>query len=185
MGVSKIKMGRTTVYAFGGAAVFIPVGDVVEVGDTSEWYTKNFKENPFRSKGVKDSQGARIFLGFNIGVEEKVKIEKVIDLVFELRKDQVNGAINDGDAKEHPDGGDIGASFLLQKGLWQKRSDDKAYPENGVQIVIENIIHEKKSRFRLDMIEIAEALVTKFKQQAVILHLSKNGIIVDEIEVFP
>lgn len=184
MGVSKIKMGRTAVYALGDSAVFEPVGDIIEVGDVSEWFTRDFKSNPFKGGKKQGSQGARIMLGFNIGIEDKVRIEDVIDLVFEIRKNQVNRAIDDGDAKEHPDGGDIGASFLIQKGLWQKRTDTKAYPENGVQIVIENVIHEKRKRFNDDMKDLAEVMVKKFKQQAVILHLSTNGVIRYEYEVF-
>ncbi len=64
-------------------------------------------------------------------------------------------------------------------------SDNKAYPENGAQVAIMNVIQEDQKRFEDDMIEIAEEMVRKFNQNAVIVEMSIRGTIDETIQVGP
>jgi hypothetical protein len=185
MGASKIKMGQFRAFTKEGRQFrFNPVGDVHEVGDASSWFTRNYKSNPWKEK-EEESQGARIIVGFNVGIEEKFDMEYIIDLVFKIRRKQVEDAIKDGDAEPHPYGGDVGITFLAQQGIWQSVRDDRPYPERGAQVIVMNIINEKKNRFKQDMIDIAEEMVSKMKQNMVLIEMSKNGAVTATIEVFP
>ncbi len=184
MSASLIQMGPTRYFNEEGVALkFTPAGKVYEIGDASSWYTRSYKENPIKSAHNRSVQGARIIVGFNVGIEEKWKMDDIIDIVFDVRRQQVESAIEDKDAKPHPLGGDVGVTFLAQKGIWQAVREKKVYPENGAQVMIMNIIAEKKSRFRDDMVEIAEELARKLKQNAVIVEMSKNGAIQETLEV--
>lgn len=186
MSVSRIQMGPRKFFNEDGEALrFVPVGKVVEVGDASSWYTRSHRDNPIKSRDKTQNQGARIILGFNVGIEEKVTMQDVIDLVFKVRKSQVKDAIKDGEASAHPLGGDIGATFLAQAGLWQSASDTEAHPENGAQVAIMNVIQENAKRFEDDMIEIAEEMVRQFHQEAVIVEMSVRGAVEETIQVGP
>ncbi len=185
MSASYIKLGPQKFVVLDTIAKFTPQGPIREIGDVSDWRTGSHRENPIKSRTKRPSQGARIILGFNVGVVEKVKMQDVIDLVHKMRRKQVAAAIMDGDAKAHPLGGDIGASFVAQAGLWQDLKDEKAYPENGAQVAIMNIIQEKEKRFEDDMVEIAEEMVLKFHQNAVIVEMSMKGVVEETIEVGP
>ncbi len=185
MSASYIRMGPQKFKVLDTVAKFTPEGPVKEIGDVSEWRTPSHRENPIKSRGKRPTQGARIILGFNVGTTEVVKMADVFELVHRLRRKQVAAAIIDGDAKAHPLGGDIGASFVAQAGLWQDLKDDTAYPENGAQVAIMNIIQEKEKRFEDDMVEIAEEMVSKFHQNAVIVEMSMRGVVEETIEVGP
>lgn len=186
MSVSLIRMGPLKAFDEQGRAYrFVPQGKVYEVGDPSQWYTRSWKSNPLKKRVKDQAQGARIILGFNVGIEEKVTIQDVVDLVFKLRRQQVKEALEDGEAQPHPLGGDIGATFVAQKGLWQSVKDEQAYPENGVQVAMMNIIQEDPERFIEDMIEIADAMVADFNQNAVLIEISNNGVVDETMEVGP
>lgn len=185
MSASYVRLGAQRFKVLDTVAKFTPEGPVIEVGDVSEWRTRKYRENPIKSRGKRPTQGARIILGFNVGIEEKVKMQDVIDLVHAMRRKQVTAAIKGGEATTHPLGGDIGASFIAQTGLWQDLKDDKAYPENGAQVAIMNIIQEDQKRFEQDMIDIAEEMVVRFHQNAVIVEMSERGVVEETIEVGP
>lgn len=186
MSASRIKMGPIQ-WSQGAKnkEKFIPKGKIVEVGDPSEWYTRSHRANPIKRRIKEGAQGGRIIVGFNVGIEEKWKIEDIVDLVFGIRHRQVTNAIKDGQAQPHPAGGDIGLTFLTQMGIWQDISGDTPYPERGAQVVIMNIIQEDRDRFADDMIEIAEIMVKKLQQNAVIVEMSDKGVVTETIEVGP
>jgi hypothetical protein len=186
MSVSLIRMGPLKMFDERGRAFeFIPEGKVYEVGDASQWYTRDHKRNPVARATKEASQGGRIVVGFNVGIEEKWKMDDIVDIMFDARRQQVLDAIEDGDAQPHPLGGDVGMTFLAQRGIWQAVRDTEAYAENGAQIAIMNIIKEKKTRFRQDMIDLAEILARKLSQQAVILEMSKRGAVTETLEIVP
>lgn len=187
MSASYIKLGpaKFKFESLGTTAKFTPTGDIQVIGDVSEWQTRSHRHNPIKRRDKRPTQGARIILGFNVGIEEKVRMKDVVDLVHAIRRKQVTAAIKDDDASPHPLGGDIGASFVAQTGLWQDLNADEAYPENGAQVAIMNIIGEKEDRFVDDMVEIAEEMVTQFHQNAIIVEISLRGVVDETIEVGP
>ncbi len=186
MSVSYVRMGPLRVFNEDGKAFeFVPTGKIYEVGDASEWYTRSQRENPIKRSTNRSTQGGRIIVGFNVGIEEKWKMDDIVGIVFDLRRKQVKSAIKDGDARPHPLGGDVGVTFIAQKGIWQAVRDKKAYPENGAQITMANIISEKKRRFRQDMIDIGEELMSKLNQNAVIVEISERGVVEETLEIGP
>ncbi len=185
MSASKIKFGRTKFKCLDTTAQFSPDGTIQKIGDVSDWYTSSARSNPIKRREKRPTQGCRILMGFNIGTEEKITMKEVVTTVHAIRRKQVSAAIADGDAQPHPLGGDIGASFIAQAGLWQDLEADQAYPENGVQIAIMNTIQEKPQRFADDMIAIAEELVERYHQNAVIVEMSERGVVEETVEVGP
>lgn len=161
----------------GDMVKFKPLGNLIEVGDASSFFSKDIRANPILDDSAAPTHGARIFVGFNVGIVAKWKLQDAMDIVFRVRLRQVKRAIKLGYATPHPAGGDIGATFLAQRGLWQPVKTRKAHPEDGAQVIIMNIIHEKKSEFQNDMVEIAEALARELEQQAVLLEFQVNGAV--------
>lgn len=155
---------------------FKPTGALIEVGDAREFFTRNMRKNPIAQDESAPSRGVRMLVGFNVGIVKTWTMKDVVDIVFRLRRRQVADAIKGGYAKPHPQGGDVGATFIAQSGLWQQVHVKKPYPEPGAQVVIMNIIHERHEEFRKDMVEIAEELARKLKQQAVMLELQEHGV---------
>ena len=186
MSASLVKMGPVSIQDENGKMFrFTPQGEVVEVGSADEWYTRSHRDNPIRRSTPGGSQGGRIIVGFNVGIKEKWKVDDIVKLVYKIRRKQVEDAIKVKDAFPHPQGGDVGITFLTQMGIWQTVRDKKAYPERGAQVIIMNIIREKKARFRKDMVDIAEEMVVRLKQNAVIVEMSNKGVVTETIEVGP
>ncbi len=184
MAMSKVRMNPVKYQTEDGRILeFTPKGKMHERGDASEFYTDNVRQNPLKRHSVEPTQGARILIGFNVGIEQKWTMKDIVKFVF--RREQVESAINDGDAQEHPLGGDVGITFLAQEGIWQAVRETNAYPEQGAQVLMMNIISEKPKRFIKDMSELADAMVTEFQQQAVLLEITKNGVVKENFEFGP
>lgn len=167
----------TALNEHGDMVKFKPVGPLIEVGDASEFYAENTRSNPILEDADAPSQGARIHIGFNVGTEQRWTMTDVIDIIFNVRRAQVAKAIKSGYAKPHPHGGDVGASFVARKGLWQPVHSKKAEPEDGAEIMIMNIIHEHKAKFRQDMINLAEVLADDLEQNSVLLEFQEYGVV--------
>lgn len=133
------------------------------------------------SRTHRATQAARFAIGFNVGIKQKWTMPKIIRLVHRIRREQVKRAFDEGYAVEPGHGGDIGASFIAQKGLWQTVDRRKDYPENGAQVVIINNISEKHREFRQDMEYLAETLATELEQDAVLVEHQSRGVVIETV----
>lgn len=135
-----------------------------------------------RDARVKSQQGARLIMGFNVGIRPTWDVENVIKAFFKLRYEQLERAFAEGYATPNKDGGDIGASFVVQRGLWQPLIGGKTpYPEPGCQILCLNTVREKPDYFEIDMEYVAEMLATEFAQDAVIVEHQRGGKIIETV----
>ena len=131
---------------------------------------------------VTQQQSARFIIGFNVGYHQWWRLSDVIEIVWNLRRSQVERAFKEHYAEPQGDGGDIGISFIWQRGLWQPVTDDQMYPENGCQVIILNTIKEWPDAFRQDMEHLALVLARDLQQQAVILEHLENGVMVQSLQ---
>ncbi len=185
MAVSLVRMDKTKMKVGRTLKEFNPKGDILEVGDCQPFFTRSYKTNPVSSRDKKASQGARILMGFNVGTEEKWTLKEITDFVFTIRRQQVQDAIDAGEAQPHPQGGDVGISFLSQSGVWQSVSEATPHVEKGAQILFMNTIHEKPLRFENDMVALSEQLASHFQQNAIILELQERGVVEETLVVTP
>ncbi len=175
------KIGR------GDVRVFKPYGKITTHGDLGfETASKPLgRSNPMRRSASavdrvkRPTQGAKLIMGFNIrGVPPKdieATRKKAMALVERLRREEVAIAFDEGTATPSPAGGDIGASFLEQRGYWHPVGEPQAY-EEGLQIAILNTIQEDPDEFRNDMEVIAEELATEFDQDIVVVEHQERGL---------
>ncbi len=131
------------------------------------------------------NQGARLLIGFNVGIEEVWDVQTIVSLVFKIRREQLDMAFAEGYARQSDQGGDIAASFVAQEGLWQTLGTPQPYPEKGVQVLILNNVSEREDYFRTDMENMAVILCTQLEQQAVLLEHQVNGGMVSSVIVGP
>ena len=109
-------------------------------------------------------------------------LEAVLGLVFELRRDQVQMAIDEnyGESRDLWDvldpatgvtkhAGDVGASFMYQKGFFQGSRDHSVTPEPSVQISVLNTIGEPENYFFTNMNWIAHELAVRLIQWSVLM----------------
>lgn len=179
---------RAKTYKIKGERVrFEPTGEVVVHGDIGFEIRTNplGRSNPLRrsqraiERVKRPMQSARIIMGFNVHGKPPENIEAtrkaVMALVEELRREEVAIAFEDGTATPSQAGGDIGASFLEQRGYWHPVNDPHE-DEEGLQIVIFNTIDEDPEEFRNDMEVIAEDLTDAFDQDVVIVEHQLKGV---------
>lgn len=113
------------------------------------------------------SYSARLFVGLNVGQEQRFTEDDVVELVIKTRKRQK--ALAD-------------ASILSQKGIYEDRGGD-IVREPSVQIVIIDTIGVGKRRFVSEMKSLAETLCKKLQQETVILEIQHRGIVRDVYSV--
>lgn len=184
MSVFPADLRGKTYRVLGEVVKFVPYGDIVVEGDLG-FETEpvpRTKKNPMpriasMGRSKRPSQSAKIIMGFNINGKPGVKLKDVLDTVYDLRREEVEMAFKEGYATPSVEGGDIGASFIRQHGIWQSVSDKDAKPEEGVQIVFFNNIEEDAAEFENDMEYIAAELARIFKQDALIVEHMRKGII--------
>ncbi len=168
-----------------------PIGITGDIGFDLEAVPRT-KANPMpRLKELartdRPKQGARLIIGFNVNGVPPSNVEatrkKVMDTVYRVRAEEVELAFKEGYATPNEFGGDIGASFIDQSGLWQPVSEKAASPERGMQIVFFNTIDEDEAEFKNDMEYLAGELATIFDQDVIIVEHQKNGTTVQEVQM--
>lgn len=145
---------------------FEPSGEVYEIGDVSRLRTTR-QSNPI-TKDTDPALSARIFVGLSVDGVPTYSIDDVLKIVKKMRLAQLRRV-----------GGDPGASFLLQRGLYKYtrgKSKGKTIPEDSVQVVILRISAESDGKFEANVGKIAEALAHKLKQEAVYAELQRDGV---------
>jgi hypothetical protein len=193
MAIFPADLRGKTYRILGETVKFVPYGDIVVEGDLGfpiEPVPPGRRRNPVpdaeifgRSK--RPSQSAKIIMGFNIKGKPGVKMKQVLDFVYDLRREEVEMAFKEGYATPSLEGGDVGASFIRQHGLWQPISDRNAKPEEGVQIIFFNNIEEKKREFERDIEYIAAELAREFQQDATIVEHMRKGMIAETVVIGP
>jgi hypothetical protein len=104
---------------------------------------------------------ARIFVGLNVGQRKAYSVGDVVKIVWATRKKQKRS----GDA-----------SILAQKGIYEDRSG-KRVVEPSVQIILIDLADTPEKEFTAEMIELAEVLCKRLKQETVILEIQKRGLV--------
>ncbi len=187
MSAYPVDLRAKTYKVYGERARFEPYGEITVHGDLG-FESKTLplgRNNPLRrsqraiDRVKRPMQSARIIMGFNIRgkppADVKATRAAVMALVEKLRREEVAIAFEDGTATPSPAGGDIGASFLDQKGYWHPVNDPHE-SEDGVQIAIFNTIDEDPDEFRNDMEVIAEDLTDAFDQDVIIVEHQLKGV---------
>jgi hypothetical protein len=103
---------------------------------------------------------ARIFVGLNVGDTPTYTIEQVVQATKELRRAQ--GALPD-------------ASFIAQKGLYTDPGG-RLVEENSAQIIIIDVQGLPQEQFTAQIVDLAEGLRDRFKQDSVIVEIQEAGI---------
>lgn len=165
----------------------LDVADVIESARriTSSGGGGERSSNPVGERVVRPTQGARLLIGFNVGTEKVWTVDGVLNLAFWFRRQQVLKAFKEGYASPSAVGGDLGMTFLIQKGVWQTAGDKKAYPEDGTSLIMLNTISEEPQRFEQDMENLAEELATRLKQQAIIVEHQVRGVVEQTVTMLP
>lgn len=157
------QLGPTTLVHDDGSSVrFVPKGKLRAIGEWAE-------ENPAKKRSGNALLAARFFVGFNVGNEPTYTIEDVVEFFAEIRNEQDR---------------DAGASFLIQKGIYQPRGGSRT-EEDSAQIIVFNDEGIDEEVFTDEMIVVAEKLAKKMKQEVVILEIQKRGVTVDAYTVTP
>lgn len=128
------------------------------------------EENPTGWASRSPIYAARIFVGFNVGRKARWKMSDVVRIVRRVREQQTGT----------PD-----ATFLSQRGIYTSKRDDSVVDEKGAQIIILNLTGATPKVFREQMIELAEEIATRLRQEEVILEIQRGGISRETIGVTP
>jgi hypothetical protein len=139
---------------------FRPTGKVIEVGEVPQ-----LEANPVKRHAATPLT-ARLFVGLSVGQERAWTVEDVINVTQEVRLRQ----------KEAPD-----ASFLVQRGLYTDRSSE-IVREDSVQVVLFNF-GDDMAVFEAQMVELAEELIDRLRQETIYVELQKNGVPHSVLEV--
>jgi hypothetical protein len=148
----------------GDVGFFQPNGSLTRVGDD------DLAENPTGWSSRSPIYAARIFVGFNVGPKPRWSMTNVVRIVKRIRKKQVGS----------PD-----ATFLYQRGLYTSKRDESVVDEKGAQIIILNLGGASVAEFRTQMIELAEEIATKLRQEEVIVEIQRGGISKETVGVTP
>jgi hypothetical protein len=160
-------------------------GAVDQGYDPAEVAELSVATNPAGRREKRPTEGARLMIGFNVGSTKTWTLDGVLRLAYWIRRQQVSQAFEQGYARPSATGGDLGLTFLVQKGVWQPVTDKTAYPEDGTSLIILNTIGEDPERFKLDMEQLGEELATRLKQQAVIVEHQVRGVVEETVEMLP
>lgn len=152
----EVDLRALTVATPTGIVTFKPQGAVNREDD------ENNLPNPIAWDDKTPMVSARLFVGLNVGKRKAWKVEDVIKIVKRVRTDQT---------------GNPSASFLWQKGIYQHDVSGDVITEDSVQVVILNLKFLKTSakKFQAQMVELAETLAKKLKQESVIVEIQRGG----------
>jgi hypothetical protein len=116
-----------------------------------------------------DTEAARIFVGFNVGDKPTWTLEDLVDLVERTRASQRVDP-NEPEAVQ-PD-----ATFYATRGLYTHKDGKHTVREEGGQVIILSIFGESVEHFQANIIAVAFAIVTQFRQAEVIVEFQLNGV---------
>lgn len=152
------NMGAVTIRDRGAVLRFNPVG-LVEV----------YGQNPVVRRTGRALLAARLFVGFNVGSKPTWTVNTLAKRVLAIRKAQGRAA---------------GASFVIQKGIWQEVGKPPV-KEDSAQVIIINDEGLDRPQFTTDMIDLAEQLARGMKQDSIYLDIQNKGIVIDSLTVTP
>lgn len=152
--------GKHTWRGPSGGGSFTPRGRALVEGSAKEL---DIKANPARWESD-ETYAARVIVGFNVHNEPRWSVDDVIPIVKRVRD------------RQH---GKQGASFVLQRGIYQHKDDEKRIvEEEGVQILIIDVWSTPLRTFEKEMVELGEILADKLQQEEVIVEIQRNGVTV-------
>ena len=148
---------------------------VYHEGDITEDSTVEYRDDETRHRAKANpasrlgsgGYSARIFVGLNVGQRKAYNVDDVVKIVWNVRKKQKRS----GDA-----------SILAQRGIYEDRKG-KRVVEPSVQVVLIDLAGTPAKEFTHEMVELAEALCHKLKQETVILEIQKGGVVKDVYSV--
>ena len=115
----------------------------------------------------------RLFVGFNVGDEERWSMDDVVRLVRRVRSAQVK---------------DPSSTFVYQRGLYSHHEgpgEGHVVDEQGAQIIILNLPEFEVSTvdFERQMVTLAEDIATELEQETVIVEIQRGGVTAKTIAV--
>lgn len=157
MAVREYRTSRFAWNARGHSGWFRPTGTLRHSGN------RRHLENPPRWESDEPLYAARIFVGFNVGDEKVWSLEDVVEIVREIRTEQV---------------GNPGSTFLLQKGIYAHQAGGPVVEEDGAQVIILNLpdYDTEPAQFRKQIVKLAEDMARQLRQEEVIVEFQKGGL---------
>lgn len=115
----------------------------------------------------------RLFVGFNVGDEERWSMDDVVRLVRRVRGAQVQ---------------DPSSTFVYQRGLYSHHEgpgEGHVVDEEGAQIIVLNLPEFGVSPrdFEKQIVTLAEELATELEQETVIVEIQRGGVTAKTIAV--
>jgi hypothetical protein len=141
--------------SYGGPnpGTFRPYGKLVEIS------VESLSGIAWQQVG-KTIRSARIIVGLAVGHRRTWQPKHVIEIVKEVRLRQID---------------DPAASFLVQQGIYQYQKGT-IVEEESVQVAIIDTVGIPAKVFEAQMIELAEALASRLRQETVIVDIQANGV---------
>jgi hypothetical protein len=115
----------------------------------------------------------RLFVGFNVGDEERWGMDDVVRIVRRVRDLQVH---------------DPSSSFVYQRGLYSHHEgpgEGHVVDEEGAQIIVLNLpdFGISPAKFEQQIVALAEALAEELEQETVIVEIQRGGVTAKTIAV--
>lgn len=129
-------------------------------------YHEGAVPNPAKRLGA-GGFSARVFVGLNVGQRKAFSVDDVVKIVWAVRKRQ--GRSGD-------------ASILAQRGIYEDRGGHRVV-EQSVQIIVIDFSGQPKKAFTDEMVELAETLRKRMKQETVILEIQRKGVVTDVFSI--
>lgn len=107
-----------------------------------------------------DTFSARLFVGFNVGMETVYEMSDLVSLVRRVREEQID---------------DPSSSFVYQHGIYRHHDGD-VVEEPGAQVIIINM-SATPEQFVAQMVELAEVIAREMSQEEVVVEIQRNGIV--------
>jgi hypothetical protein len=147
---------------------FAPEGPLLAVGDYRRLDARPGR-NPVADR-LAGGLAARLFVGFNVGGTPTWTMDDLLPIIEQVRVRQT---------------GDPNATFLFTRGLWRSERSGRIEREEGAQVVVLDERSRSESDFEAEMVELAEEVARRFRQEYVYVEMQKAGIPQVVLKVVP
>jgi hypothetical protein len=146
--MARVKTGKVTFYTRNGTPVrtFTPTGAMRP--NKVAWTS-----SPVDT--------ARLFVGFNVGLDAYWTLTDVVRMVREVRREQR---------------ADPSSSFVAQKGVYRDKTG-KVVEEDGAQVIVMNLSDTRRKQFEEEMLLLGDHLRYEMDQDEVIVEFQHGGVV--------
>jgi hypothetical protein len=128
------------------------------------------KRNPADELTGTQTLASRLIVGFNVGDKAKYSIDDLIPIVERVRNQQGHGA---------------GASFVAQRGIYQRSAGGKLVEEDSAQVIVFNDAGATLETFTKEMIALGETICKELEQDMAFMDIQDKGIVLKSFVVTP